>query len=234
MKPSRFLLAVTLATAFGAVGAEALPEAESRYVKRIDGRFAAFAGSRANLESLAVGLRHGTQIKLSGSGESTTVLPPTKPMGYGNVTRALDLAARNLAAVGISEPTPTQIGAALNGGTVRTATGEVPLQGVLQLRSEGMGWGQIAHRVGVRPGLGSAQATPAPAAAVSGMTTAAGSAAARPGPGTGHGHQQAQAAQRAGVITHATGVAPGVSASGTHSTKAQGHFNAGGKGAGKI
>ena len=39
------------------------------------------------------------------------------------------------------------------GGTVSTANGDVNLQGVLRLRSQGMGWGQIAHAVGVHPGL---------------------------------------------------------------------------------
>jgi hypothetical protein len=147
--------ALTALAAIGAAGAEALADADARYVRRIDGRFAAFAGSSANLERLAVGLRHGKQIKLTGSGESATVLPPTRPMGYGSVTRALDLAARQLAVIGITEPTPREIGAALNGGSVRTAAGEVTLEGVLQLRSEGIGWGQIAHTIGVNPGPGS-------------------------------------------------------------------------------
>lgn len=234
MKPSRFLLAVTLASAFGAVGAEALPESESRYVQRINGRFATFAGSRANLESLAVGLRRGTQINLGGRGESATVLPPTRPMGYGNVTRALELASRNLAAIGITRPTPTQIRAALNGGTVSTATGEVPLQGVLRLRSQGMGWGQVAHRIGVHPGQGSATAARVPAAATTRMTTAAGGDAAWPGRSAGHDQRPAQAAPRGAGITSAAGSTSRSPAAGPHSTKAQPSFHAGGKGGGRI
>ena len=59
------------------------------------------------------------------------------------------------------------------GGTVSTANGPVNLQGVLRLRSQGMGWGQIAHAVGVHPGLrasGNATTQPlrAPTTALSG------------------------------------------------------------------
>jgi len=200
MKPARYLLAIALATAFTAGAAETLSDADARYVKRIDPRFAVFAGSRSNLESLAVGLRSGSQINLTGSGESAIVLPPTRPMGYGNVTRSLDLASRQLAAVGITEPTPREIGAALNGGSVSTANGEVTLQGVLQLRSEGMGWGQVAHAIGVHPGLGSAKALPVPVTSSTGITTAAGASALRPGSGNGHAQKPAPAAVRGSAL----------------------------------
>jgi len=75
------------------------------------------------------------------------------------VTRALDLARRQLSAAGITNPTPEQLRAAMIGGTVRTANGDVALQGVLRLRSQGMGWGQIAHAVGVHPGLRASSTT---------------------------------------------------------------------------
>jgi hypothetical protein len=196
MKHARQLLAITLAAAFGAAQAQELSNADARYLGRIDGRFAGFAGSSANLQSIALGLRHGEPIVLTETvvvtppppapGQppapptttttTTTIQPPTRPMGYGNVTRALDLASRQLTAAGITNPTASQVSAALNGGTVTTAAGTVTLDGVLQLRSQGMGWGKISNAIGTHPGMGSVQTSTAPA---SGITTAAGAGAAQ-------------------------------------------------------
>ncbi|HSN39368.1 MAG TPA: hypothetical protein VLT92_04175 [Burkholderiales bacterium] len=77
--------------------------------------------------------------------------------------RATTLANRELAAAGITNPTQAQIDAAMTGGTVTNAQGETTtMPGVLKLRSEGMGWGQIAHTIGVHPAqseVGAAMAT---------------------------------------------------------------------------
>lgn len=233
MNTMRNILLVALAATFGAAQAQTVSDADARYVERIDGRYASFAGSTANLESLATGLRHGTQIRLTGSGESVTLAPPTRPMGYGNVTRTLDLASRELASLGITDPTPREISAALNGGTVHTATGDVSLKGILQLRSDGMGWGQIAHAIGVHPGMGLAKNAPAPAslpaASASGITTASGHAVVRPGPGAGQGPKSTPTASHSGTVTSAAGAAsaPGLS-------KGAGNANGQGKAAGRI
>jgi hypothetical protein len=141
---------------FGATAhAQAAPSTspDSRYVQRVGDQYVGFAGSSANLESLASGLRHGSSVTLTEGTTSVDFLPPTRPMGYGNITRALDLANRQLLAAGITSPTPEQVRAAMIGGTIGTPNGDVTLQGVLQLRSQGMGWGQIAHAIGVHPGL---------------------------------------------------------------------------------
>jgi len=188
-----------------AAGAQTAPEgrADDAYVGRIADGYGNFAGSPENLRSLATGLRHGSEISLEGGGESVSFQPPTQPMGYGNVTRALDLAKRQLAAAGITEPTPQQIQAALTGGTVSTPTGETTLQGVLQLRSQGMGWGQISHAVGVHPGLGSTKTLAVPPAGASGITTAAGAGAAPQGRAAGPGAGAGQAAAQGAGITSA-------------------------------
>lgn len=133
---------------------------ETQYLRHVPTRFVTLAGSASNLQSLVHGLRTGSSVTLtnaqvSGSTATTqsiTFTPPTKPMGYGNITRALTLASRELAAAGIKNPTPQQLQTALMGGTITTAQGSVTMPGVLQLRSQGMGWGQIAHTIGVRPG----------------------------------------------------------------------------------
>ncbi len=81
-------------------------------------------------------------------------------MGYGNVNIALALAREDLAKLGITNPTPEQLAAALNGGDIKTATGTVTMAGVLAQRQSGMGWGQIANGMGVKLGsLGSASKT---------------------------------------------------------------------------
>lgn len=112
----------------------------------------AFAGSKQNLASLTAGLRTGTKVTLSSdSKKSVSFWPPTRPLGYGSVTRALDLASRQLAAAGIEQPTPSQVRAALVGGPVTTPDGNRLLEGVLTLRSDGLGWGQIAQAIERHP-----------------------------------------------------------------------------------
>jgi hypothetical protein len=149
---------------------------DSSYVKRTAPRFESFAGSSDNYASLASGLRSGKQITLTSPTEKAVFVAPTKPMGYGNVTRTLDLAQRQLAAQGITNPTPSQLQTALMGGTITTSQGTVVYRGVAQMRADGMGWGQIAHSVGVHPGMGKSAALGVPAS--TGITTAAGGSSA--------------------------------------------------------
>jgi hypothetical protein len=127
----------------------------SQSLEKLEDRYAAFAGSESNAKSLVSGLRNGTDITLtsSGSGGATaTIDPPTKKMGNGNVNIALALAEASLKQQGITNPTPEQIKAALNGGTIKTAAGDVQLAGVLQMRADGKGWGQIAQSLGFKLG----------------------------------------------------------------------------------
>ena len=122
---------------------------EKRLVEKYDG----FAGSDRNARELVEGLRNDSQIDLSKGGKTTSFKPATDKMGYGNVDIALALAKASLAEHGIHNPTPEQIKAALNGGTVTTKSGQrVTLPGVLKLRASGMGWGQVAHKLGVKVG----------------------------------------------------------------------------------
>jgi hypothetical protein len=155
-------------------------ESGSRYLVRLQKQYPELS-SRTNLESLVHGLRTGSAITLTSAqgttGTSTTFTPPTRPMGYGNITRAMTLATRQLSAAGITNPTPQQLQTALMGGTLTTATGTVQMQGVLQLRSQGMGWGEVAHTIGVQPGMGIGHAEAvASRTTTTGITTAGGSA----------------------------------------------------------
>ena len=97
-----------------------------------------FAGSKANAESLVSGLRDGEQIRLSADGRTTTFKPATDKLGYGNVKIALELTKASLAERGIKNPSPEQIRGALDG--------------VLEMRASGMGWGRIAQERGFKLG----------------------------------------------------------------------------------
>lgn len=108
--------------------------------------------SGSNARSLQQGLRNGTTVTLTRAGETATFTPPSGHMGNGESSRAVTLATRDLASAGITDPTPTQLQAALMGGTVTNTQGQATtMEGVLQQRSQGMGWGNIAKANGVHP-----------------------------------------------------------------------------------
>jgi hypothetical protein len=81
-------------------------------------------------------------------------------MGFGNVYISLALAKQQLNTLGITQPAPEQLQAALTGGTITQTTGSgvtattttTDLPGVLTMRSQGMGWGQIAQKLGTKLG----------------------------------------------------------------------------------
>jgi antitoxin (DNA-binding transcriptional repressor) of toxin-antitoxin stability system len=120
---------------------------------KIASDFQSFAGSRENSTALVSGLRNGSEVTLTQKGEpSATFTPATKPMGYGNVSTSLSLAKYQLAQQGITNPTPEQLKIALNGGTIDFGGKTVDYQGVLQMRADGLGWGQIAQQLGTKLG----------------------------------------------------------------------------------
>lgn len=125
---------------------------------KLAGSYTTFAGSAGNSQALVTGLRSGSTIVLvtpataTTPAVQTTFTPATGQLGYGNVNIALSLAQAELNAAGITHPTTAQIEAALNGGTVAGPNGPVQLTGVLALRAEGQGWGNIAKTLGFKLG----------------------------------------------------------------------------------
>jgi len=75
---------------------------------------------------------------------TTTEALPTGKMGYGNVKISLALAQENLRQQGITQPTSEQLRTAM--------VGDSKTSGILQMRAEGMGWGQIAQKYDVKLG----------------------------------------------------------------------------------
>ncbi len=120
---------------------------------RLVDKYTPLAGSESNSKSLVTGLRDGTDVKLTSGATTTTIDPPTGKMGWGNVNIALALAQASLKQQGITNPTPDQLKAALNGGTITNASGQtVQMSGVLQMRADGKGWGEIAQSLGFKLG----------------------------------------------------------------------------------
>ncbi|MGE5467517.1 MAG: hypothetical protein ACM3Y9_08850 [Ignavibacteria bacterium] len=120
--------------------------------------FADWAGSGRNASALVHGLHTATSVSLAPRGASQASVhftPATRPMGYGNVRIALALAQRELAARGISRPTPEELRVVLAGGTLGTCRAGAPrmvrMAGVLPLRSVRMAWGAVAHELAVSP-----------------------------------------------------------------------------------
>ena len=125
---------------------------------------------------------------------TTTITPPTGQMGFGNVFISLALAKQELSGLGITQPTPEQLKAALTGGpitqtsgtgtttgttttttgtTAATTTTNTQLQGILTMRSHHMGWGQIAQKLGVNLGTLMASMKSANHSLASGAATSA-------------------------------------------------------------
>lgn len=142
-----FATAVPFATSVAQTG-DTKSDAEAT---RLASRYSAFAGSDANALALVTGLRDDTTITLAPTAASPTGAsfdPATGKLGFGNINIALALAQKELADLGISQPSPAQIQTALNGGTIGSET----LPGILSLRSQRMGWGEIANSLGFRLG----------------------------------------------------------------------------------
>ncbi|HZN24867.1 MAG TPA: hypothetical protein VFB75_11615 [Burkholderiales bacterium] len=145
--------AATLSGEIQRMDASATAKGSGAVTGKIAADFQSFAGSRQNSTALVNGLRNGSEVTLTQKGEpSATFTPPTKPMGYGNVSTSLSLAKYQLAQQGITNPTPEQLKTALNGGTITVDGKTFEYQGVLQMRADGQGWGQIAQQLGTKLG----------------------------------------------------------------------------------
>jgi len=86
----------------------------------------------ANLQALQAGLAQNTPVTLAGASGGVTFGAPGRALTPFEINQALQLASVMLAQQGILDPTPEQLRAALLGGTLATAAGSVPVQGILQ------------------------------------------------------------------------------------------------------
>jgi hypothetical protein len=228
----------------GTMDATAANRGQTRVANRIATSFDALAGSPDNSLALVNGLRNGTPITLTSEAPAdpaakstggttgttttttatTTITPPTGRMGWGNVFISLALAKAALANAGITDPTAAQLQAALTGGDATLADGStVTMKGVLEMRAEGMGWGQIAHAEGTKLGtvvssIKSAHRTVAamPASGATGAATSKSLVTASGSSVTTHGHKGIVTANGgSGTLGNAHGSKGIVSASGS-------------------
>ena len=136
---------------------------QTQVATKIASSFTNLAGSQDNALTLARALRDGSKVTLTtttpgtgtdpGTTTTTSFTPPTGKMGWGNVFNSLALAQDSLARLGITNPTNAQLQAALVGGDVTGADGKTTtLKGILTMRADGMGWGQIAQATGTKLG----------------------------------------------------------------------------------
>jgi len=148
-------------------------QGQANVINKISSDFSSFLG--ADSKAVVTGLRNGTPIALTSTTttpsttpgaapvtttSTTMITPPTGHMGFGNVYISLALAKQQLSTMGITQPTPEQLNAALTGGTITQTTGTgataatttTNLQGILTMRSQNMGWGQIAQKLGFKLG----------------------------------------------------------------------------------
>ena len=101
---------------------------------------------------------------------TTTTQPlPTGKMGYGNVKISLALAQQSLSQQGITQPTSQQLYTALAGGQMVPGEATTTTTGILQMRADGMGWGQIAQKYDVK--LGQLMSGKQPASTTTASTT---------------------------------------------------------------
>ena len=211
--------------------ATAANKGQTQVAEKIAAFFTNLAGSKENAVALVNALRTGTAVNLTapatgtgtGTGTTppatttTTFTPPTGKMGWGNVKISLGLAQDALLRAGITKPTAAQLQTALLGGTITKADGTtVELKGVLQMRADGMGWGQIAHAGGTKVGpvvssLKSTQAELAklPPAGTSTTTTATTTSTKSKGVATAAGATSSGAAKGSSGVVTAEGVAAG-------------------------
>jgi hypothetical protein len=133
------LIAGALAAFSCAAVAQSSNTAEMVPGQRLILKYTSLAGSEDNARNLVMGLHDGREIRLSGE-PGTSFTPPTGKMGFGNVNIALALTEAQLA--NVENPTIADIQNALMNGN----------NGILTLRAQDMGWGQIAHTLGFKLG----------------------------------------------------------------------------------
>jgi hypothetical protein len=135
-------------------------------VSRAVTQFSDVTCTEENARALMEGLRRGTAVTLTGEDGTTATFTPTGRLGYGEAYLALALATEALKQNGITGcATPAQWRAVLLGGplsgstsasTTTTASSSSratsTFPGILTLRTQGQGWGQIARTSQVQLG----------------------------------------------------------------------------------
>jgi hypothetical protein len=130
-------------------------------VERISTQFAEVACTQENARKLVEALHNGTEVTITGDDGRSATFRPTASLGYGDAYIAMALAAEALREAGITGcATPDQWKAVLLGGelapagtaSVTTTTTTRSFPGILVLREQHGGWGQVAQTTNVQLG----------------------------------------------------------------------------------
>lgn len=138
-------------------------------VQRISSQLGNLVCSQDTVQNLVAALHNGESVTLTsnvnGQAQSATFSPTGKRLGYGEAFIALSLAAEQLRNAGVSGcATPDQWKAVLLGGPLAvnqsssgtnsyaSASSSTTVPGIITLRSQGQGWGQIAQSANVQLG----------------------------------------------------------------------------------
>jgi hypothetical protein len=248
MKTHFFSIAVSLLIVAAAPApnfAQTTP-ASSTPAKNISNEYSGFL---ANVDSQQVvnDLRNGqwtttTTDPTTKVTTTTTEALPTGKMGYGNVKISLALAQESLRQQGIIQPTSEQLHTALVGGQMVPGDSTTTTNGILQMRADGMGWGQIAQKYNVK--LGQLMSGKQPASTTTtgttttsttskGIATASGKSSsivsARPS-GTSSSSGIVSGSGRS--VGHTSGIVTGAGSGHQYGASGTGHGNGGGHGKG--
>jgi len=170
--PQRFAIAVSLLIVAVPSFAQT-PSGSSTPASSISNDYSYFL-KNVNSQQVVNDLRNGqwtttTTDPTTNTTTTTTEALPTGKMGFGNVKISLALAQESLRQQNIMQPTSEQLHTALVGGQMVPGDSTSTTNGILQMRSEGMGWGQIAQKYDVK--LGQLMSGKQPASTTSSSTT---------------------------------------------------------------
>jgi hypothetical protein len=222
----------------------AASQGQSKVVGKISSDFSYFL-QKVDGPAVVSGLRNGQwtystpSSTPTGAPTTTTVPLPTGKTGYGNTYISLALAKHRLSQYGITQPTQSELQAALVGGQITKSDGTtVDLKGILTMRSEGMGFGQIAQQSGSKLGpivssmkkANQSIAVASSSSKGSGVVNAAGQSTGSSGSGVVSGSGKAHGNSGQGVSGKNSSGAGIVNASG----KSMGNGNAYGYGKGIV
>jgi hypothetical protein len=235
MKTHFFSIAVSLliVTATPALNFAQTTSASSTPATNISNEYNYFL-QNVNSQQVVNDLRNGqwtttTTDATTNTTTTTTEALPTGKMGYGNVKISLALAQESLRQQGIMQPTSDQLHTALVGGQMVQGDSTTTTQGILQMRADGMGWGQIAQKYDVKlgqlmsgkqPVATTTTTTATTSTAGKGITTASGKSSNNTVTATGKGHGKAFSGSKSqgnGIVS-----ASGQSAGTTSSSAIQG------------
>ena len=181
-----FLFTAIPATNFAQTGSETTTPATN-----ISNDYSYFL-EKVNSQQVVNDLRNGqwtTTATDSNTNLTTTTSEslPTGKMGYGNVKISLALAQESLNQQGIMQPTSEQLHTALMGGELVQGDSTTMTNGILQMRADGMGWGQIAQKYDVKLGTLMSGKQPAATATTTTTTTTASTSTTNKGIATANG-----------------------------------------------